>query len=129
MPMPLYPTTILDYEAALGYVPVDDRSLVVIPITVAATSVNNFALTHVAPVQDWSLQAWISAKPFSMSVEGCGPAAYWELQRISPQILCLYTSDVIPLAGSHSVCVLPGTYFLNVLNLVNEPNLFQFASV
>lgn len=127
--MPLYPTTLLDYEAALGYVPVDDRSLVVIPITVPATSATSFVLTHTAPVQDWSLQAWVSASPFSRSVETAYPAAYWELQRMSPQPLCLYTADAVPLANSHAIMLDPGTYFLNVLNLINEPNLFQFARI
>lgn len=79
--------------------------------------------------QDWSIRCWFSREPAGPSIELVKPIlSYWNPNRIGLFFVCLHTTPEPTSQESYPTYSMrapqPGVYYLNVLNLSNEPNAY-----
>jgi hypothetical protein len=100
----------------------------ILPNTAASVKV----VHTMAGSQDNSLRCWISKDPGGVSVEQITPEiSFWHPRRKVMVAHVLYSgTPPEPSAEltTYNIMVEPGTYYLNVLNLVNSGNKF-YASI
>ncbi len=103
---------------------VESGSVVVTPIVVGVGETVQITLAQKAATQDFSMRAWISTTPEGISV-GHGPAtAFWPVMR-RPDTTYLFDRSLPPPRGViRAIPVSPGTYYLNVFNMVMAKNAF-----
>lgn len=79
-------------------------------------------------VQDHSLRCWISTEPGGSSISDAGPEmSFWHARRKVLFVHNLQSAQSAPEnteAFVYTIKAAPGTYYLNVLNLINSPNKF-----
>ena len=124
----LYQLTELSYPGFHYQNTIPPGGLVVISIEVppggsVQLTMNQMVRDPLHPSQDYSIRAWLSP------IRGGNPvpdaASMWTLTALQKRIVYAYdaTANLGPFDG---ICldVLPGNYWINVLNLVNETNSF-----
>lgn len=122
--MSLFPITILDpITAASGFNTLLSGSLVVIPLDMTFAAMTQITIVQASLTQDFSLRGWISVYP-----DGIALASVFPILRGNGLPIVIYVplqtppNDCIPIAVPAS-----GIYYLNVLNLTNESNVFAFT--
>lgn len=100
-------------------------------IVIAEGDAIEFAITQIAPTQDHSLRCWLSGVPNGMSLTYRLPLAYWHANRVVSEKVVIHDLERSPIPNAPgrlgTKAVVPGTYFLNVLNLVNAANVFTLT--
>lgn len=108
-------------SGVLGYFPISLE-----PGKLLTISMNQLILDPLHLPQDFSMRGWFSKSPGGVSVVYTPESlSRWHLTALQKRIIQIYdsSSDVEPTEPS-SIGLLPGTYWLNILNLVNETNFF-----
>jgi hypothetical protein len=125
----LYAWTRIDTPSPNNIYTVDHGQLVVFPITVEAGQKREITVTHVAVgIQDHSLRVWMS-RDFDVGGQTLGetlPTRFWHPNRTPTEKVTVYDRNEEAPAG-FTIALDPGTYLLNVLNLVNSRNAFAFV--
>ena len=125
--MSLYPTIDID-PSVQGRQTSPQGSLALIPITIDPGQAVRVVLLQTGPAQDFSMRAWVSVLPDGVSVSTDSVSAYWSLPRM-PDMFILHDVAVTPDATAfRTIPVPPGSYVLNILNLVNSENTFSFST-
>jgi len=125
----LYP--VIDFEYPNGPYLLPPGNLGVFPITVEAGQTITLEMGQLIAdqenlPQDQSIRVWLSPKKGGMSVvDNPITAARWHLSLVQMDIVAIYDLLSVPTPQGIAVPVVPGSYWLNVLNLVNEPNMFS----
>ena len=124
----LYPIAILDLPTMQGMNAVNPGSAVATTFTLQPGSGWSMAMMQLAPTQDYSLRAWISALPGGQFLPT--RMSYWHLNRKNAPVVVVYDLAITPdsLETGYAVPLLPGVYVLNILNLVNSENVFSFSA-
>ena len=123
----LYPIIELTIDQPDTVYQIASGSLAVIGLTVDPGSAQTISMAQLANSQDFSLRAWISIKKDGQPIDS-GVWASWVLSKRSDAFV-LHDAAIAPPDGMRSVPVEPGSYWLNILNLVNSNNMFAFATV
>lgn len=90
-----------------------------------------FRMVRMNPTQDFSLRCWVSQYPGGESITLEPVESYWHLNRIATfEIAVASTSTPIlnPMTTTYLIDAQPGSYYLNVLNMVNSPNPFYVST-
>ena len=127
--MSLYPIVILTpSEASIAPNLIMPGNLIVIPLDMTTIQMTSIDLQQVSNTQDYSMRAWLSVYqngaplPSSDGVSGIFPIIKFSLFPI-----IIYIESQTPPANSFPILVTPGLYNLNILNLTNERNVFNFS--
>lgn len=97
----------------------------VIPIDMTVTRMTSILLAQLTLTQDFSLRTWVSIFQNGIPVNP-QPNTYPVL-KVNGFALVLYVPPETPPSGTIPIPVSSGKYYLNVLNLTNEANLFSFS--
>jgi len=127
----LYPTTTITYPGGPYKLP--PGNLFVLQIDLAVGQTATLVMRQQAPdpthlPQDLSIRCHISHKPGGGSViENPPNAASWHLSGLQSDAVVLYDVSTLeePEWNAIKIGLMPGRYWLNVLNLVNESNTFS----
>jgi len=128
----LYKTIELSYPTETNKFILPSGVLGYFPVTLEAGKALTFSMNHLIldPLhlpQDFSMRGWFSRKvPGGVSVIYTPESlSRWHLTALQKRIIQLYdsSSNIEPTQPS-SIGLLPGEYWLNILNLVNETNFF-----
>lgn len=130
--MALYP--IIQFAFGSGPYLLPSGTLGVFPITIAPGETLTLDMRQLVGdpehlPQDQSIRCWISPKQGGMSVSESATSR-WHLSALQRDIVQVV--DGLTVAASEtgiSIPVTPGTYWLNVLNLVNQKNSFSVEIV
>lgn len=127
--MSLYPTTVLDViTAAENPNPIQPGNLIVIPIDMTSTVMTTIDLQQMSNTQDFSMRAWLSIYPSGAALPSDdNPAGIYPVIKFSQYNIVVYQNGQTPAESTFPINVLPGMYFLNILNLTNELNYFGFT--
>jgi hypothetical protein len=132
MPQSLYQINVLTYPGirnqfilppgVLGVIEVD-----LVPGTSMVLTTNQLIPDVSHMPQDRTMLAWISDMKGGNPVVTTPPESGWHLTALQKTLITIYdgTAGLGPYDGM-SISLLPGTYWLNVLNLVNETNGFFY---
>lgn len=123
----LYPKIAIDVTARLTELPSGNIGL--LPLTLADGQVITIRLQQVIVnpdnlPQDRSLRAWISEQPGGRSLSEATNIAHVTLTALNASTIRLVANHQETNEGGLNVGAMPGQYWLNVLNLVNEANSF-----
>jgi hypothetical protein len=103
-------------------------SLVLMSIDMTTTQMTRIIITQVSLTQDFGMRYWLSQYPAGVSVIGSSPHEL-AVSRMSPMPLIIYNVGQTPSDDRASLAqVMPGIYYLNVLNLTNCPAVFLFST-
>lgn len=122
----LYPVVNMDVPEGMHEVP--SGHLAVAPLPLAASAALRIIVVQVSRTQDHSLRVWISREPGGVSIAYAPiSVAYWHANRAPDEVVVLH-DDSVPNPTAHpAIAAPPGDYVLNVLNLINSPNVFTVA--
>lgn len=122
--MSLYPTTVIDGTTlALDPNRILPGNLIVSPVDMTVTQMLQITLQQMANTQDFSLRTWVSLYPDGIAfAPGNIPILKWA----NVPIVIYVPSQIIP-EDTIGILVQPGKYFLNILNLTNEHNVFGYS--
>jgi hypothetical protein len=125
----LYPYSFLDPVTAMnGPNLLPSGSLVLMSIDMTTTQMTRIIITQVSLTQDFGMRYWLSQYPAGVSVIGSSPHEL-AVSRMSPMPLIIYNVGQTPSDDRASLAqVMPGIYYLNVLNLTNCPAVFLFST-
>jgi hypothetical protein len=132
----LYPIVefALPTEGEDAYNTLPSGNLGVFPITLPVGGVLRVFLNQLIAdrnnlPQDLSLRGWISTqKGGNPVIDSPSAASTWTLSPLQRRVVVIYDMmDEAPLADGILLGIMPGAYWLNVLNLVNEANSFTLA--
>lgn len=88
-------------------------------------------VVHLATnVQDFSLRCWFSTEPGGNPLSAKLELAEWHPRRKAMDVHNLLTTGATAPSSelpSYTIIAEPGTYYLNVLNLVNSDNRFYLS--
>lgn len=104
-------------------------SITTFELAVGVGEIIDLSVAHIAPVQDHSLRAWVSIVPGDTPVV-LYPAAVsvWNPNRLSlPEIITVYDSALATPDAQKPLPLAPGTYTLNVENLISATNAFLIS--
>lgn len=121
--MSLYPTTVID-PATLALEPniIQPGNLIVAPIDMTEAQMVQIDLQQMSNTQYFSLRAWLSLYQNGIAYP---PGNYSVLNWAGAPIV-IYVPGQTPPDYTFAIEVPPGMYFLNILNLTNEHNIFSF---
>lgn len=136
MPQSIY--NIIELALPVGeedvYNTLPSGSLGVFPITLPQGGVIKIFLNQLIAdrnnlPQDFSLRGWISPqKGGNPVIDNPSTLASWAITALQRRVVVLYDMlDEAPAVEGVLIGILPGAYWLNVLNLVNEANSFTLA--
>lgn len=120
--MSLYPTTIIDPDAALGNNAIASGTLISIPIDMTNSQMIQIVLSQLSLTQDYSLRTWVSIYPDGKAI---APGLF-PILRNGGLPFIVYVPGQTPPSNTYAIQVTPGSYYLNILNLTNEANVFSF---
>lgn len=121
--MPLYPVIDLDPMVATSdFNLIPSGSLVTIVIDMIATTLSVLTLIQVSLTQDFSLRGWISSAP-----DGIPIGHYMPILRVGGWPIVVYVPPETPPEDCIPIAVESRRYYLNILNLTNEANVFKFS--
>ena len=127
----LYAITEFTYSEQSNRYTIPQGGLGVVAFTLApggalALSMNQLAWDTLHLPQDQSLRGWISvAKGGNPVVDSPIGANHWSLTMLQKRVIVVYDMmGPAPETEAVSISLMPGAYWLNVLNLVNEANSF-----
>lgn len=120
--MSLYPTTIIDPDAALGNNAIASGTLICIPIDMTSSQMVQIVLSQLSLTQDYSLRTWVSVYPDGNAI---APGLF-PILRNGGLPFIVYVPGQTPPSNTYAIRVTPGSYYLNILNLTNEANVFSF---
>lgn len=125
--MSLYPIITIDAAAAAdGPNALASGTLAVIPIDMTVHAMVQLAIAQASLTQDFSLRGWISALPDGASLTPY-PGVF-PVSRVAGMPIVVYGVLQTPPSPCIAVPIMrPDIYYLNLLNLTNEPNQFLFA--
>lgn len=123
--MAAYIYTILRELDPQGFINIPEGQMVCIPLNI--TSQLHLTTIHTVPVQDFSIRCWLSEYPGGPSIDPRAPViGYWNPQRVVLNGFSYLTpgttSSINEPVPFYQQIVKPGSYHLNLLNLINEPN-------
>lgn len=129
----LYQSLVLDYPAVLFQNTLPSGVLGLVALTVPSNGYLKLAMNQLMPdplhtKQDRSIQAWVStAQGGNPVVDSPINVSRWHLTALQRSIMYLYDANDPSLGvfEAPSIGLMPGAYWLNVLNLVNETNSFH----
>jgi hypothetical protein len=129
--MGLYQITEFDYPAPLNQFTLPPGVLGVIPLVLESDATLTLTMNQLQPnpirlVQDRSILGWVSTQQSGNPViDNPASLANWHLTSLQKTIIILYDalSELGPF-DQPAISLMPGSYWLNVLNLVNETNSF-----
>jgi len=126
--MPLYPTSALILPQMQGINAIQSSSALLAPFTLMPGTAMQFSGSQLSPTQDYSIRLWMSVLPGGDFIPTI--FSYWHLNRTADQLITPYDMSYPAPSGRYVIPVplLPGDYYLNVLNLVNAENVFSFSS-
>jgi hypothetical protein len=142
----LYPTTTIDLAQMAGMTRLEASSLLVIPLIVTPSGVLRCAMMQLSPTQDYSIRGWLSRLPGGLFLPT--HASFWHFPRGYEQQIVIHDRALaVPddppgpgdqlgpygqrlggLGTRYPLAVSPGSYCLNILNLVNGGNIFSFSA-
>jgi hypothetical protein len=126
--MSLYPTVVLDPTVAMsGPNLAPSGSLITLPLDMSVVLMKQIIVAQLSLTEDFSLRAWVSIYPNGISLITPAWPDTFALSRMTPRPLVLYVRGQIPPDETILVPVVPGQYYLNILNLTNQLNLFGFT--
>lgn len=117
--------------AAQGFARIPPGGLYVVSLELAPASLAQIIMAQASPTEDWSLRSWLSAVPRGEALASLMPpfsALFWSLPRTLVLPVVLYTPEQTPPAPALAIAANPGTYYVNVLNLVNAAATLSFTS-
>lgn len=122
--MSLYPITIMTAQA-LSVNPnlLLPGNMIAVPLDMTVNQMVQIFLQQQSNTQDFSIRAWISQYQDGIAL-GSG---IYPLLRFGGFPIVAHITTQTPPEASFPVLVPPGEYFVNILNLTNEPNVFGFA--
>lgn len=122
--MSLFPITLLDpTTAASGFNTLSSGTLVVIPLDMTTVVMTQVTVVQASLTQDYSLRGWISVYP-----DGIALASVFPILRGNGLPIVVYAPLHTPPEACIPIAVpASGIYYLNVLNLTNESNVFAFT--
>ena len=123
----LYPVVNINPSSIEGMHVVPPGNLVAVPLSIISGQVLKFVVLQNSPTQDFSMRAWISITPGGATVGNTLTTQYWPVVRY-PDVIVLHDMNVVLPDVLRTIPVLPGSYTLNVLNLVNEKNVFTYST-
>lgn len=124
----LYPTTVIALPPD-GMLAINSGSLLAIAFSVRPGRGLAFAMAQLSATQDFSLRVWVSRTPGGLFVPT--NASYWHLNRTTEPILLVHDASGTPVTPYKPLALplLPQSYHMNVLNLVNTENVCSFSSI
>ncbi len=128
--MTLYPITILDaVDAVLEPNPILSGTETIIPIDMTTTLMTELTVFQMSNTQDFSLRAWLSKYQNGIALPSIGFATggNYPIRRFGGVPIIIYVAGQSPPANTFPIEVTPGQYYLNILNLTNEQNIFGFT--
>jgi hypothetical protein len=124
----LYPTSVVDTPTPNNIYTIDHGRLMAFPFEVTEGFIKRITVTHFAVgIQDHSLRAWVSrADDIGGRTLGTEQlTAFWNPNRSPTETVIVY-HDALEPAAQPAIALPLGSYYVNVLNLVNSRNGFQF---
>ena len=122
--MSLYPTIVLDAAtAALDNNFIPPGTLVVIPIDMTVPQMTQISMAQLSLTQDYSLRTWVSVYPGGRVIDALFPI----LRTVGLPFIIYVAGQTPPANATYTILVTPGNYYLNILNLTNEANVFAFS--
>ena len=109
-------------EAADGPNFIQPGNLITIQIDLTIISMTSIDLSQMSQTQDYSLRAWVSKYPSGIFF----PPGHYAVKKFGWSPIVIYKSPQTPPDDSFSIMVEDGKYYLNILNLTNETNVFGF---
>jgi hypothetical protein len=121
--MSLYPVTITDpATVSVGNNGIASGTLIAVSIDMTSTQMMQIVMAQLSLTQDYSLRTWVSVYPDGNAI---APGVFPILRNGIPFII--YVAGQTPPSNTYAILVTPGSYFLNILNLTNENNVFAFS--
>jgi hypothetical protein len=125
--MALYPySTVQPAEAALAAIAIPSGCMVVIPVDMTVRQVMQIILRQVSQTEDFCLRAWISLRPGGPSI---GTFITMPVAVFTPAPLIIYVGEMDLPMNCYPVQVVPGTYTLNIQNLINQATAVAYSSI
>ena len=126
----LYPKVAID--PTLPVIELPSGNIGLLPLTLGAGQVITISLKQIITnpqnlPQDRSLRVWISEQPGGRSLTEATTISALTLTALNTTVIKLVAFQQETEEGGHIVSALPGQYWLNVLNLVNEANSFAIV--
>jgi hypothetical protein len=126
--MALYPTVILDPTVAMtGPNLLPSGSLVALPIDMSVVRMTQIILGQLSMTEDFGLRAWVSLYANGISLIAPAWPDTFSLSRMTPRALVIYVRGQTPPLDTILVPIVPGHYYLNILNLTNSLTMFGFT--
>ena len=125
----LYPLTIFETLNENDAYLIPNGSLFAFPITIGSEDIKNILVVHTAGTtnQDHSLRCWVSPHPGGMALDVPPYLQMWHANRNAQEIITVYSTEVDEPSAPYPLPVVPGIYYLNVLNLVGRMNAFSYV--
>lgn len=126
----LYPKTAIDVNQPVNELPSGHIGL--LPLTLEAGQTISISLKQIITnpqnlPQDRSLRAWISEQPGGRSLTESTNITAAHLTALNTTVIRVLAPGAAPETDGFNIPALPGQYWLNVLNLVNEANSFAIV--
>lgn len=126
----LYPKVAID--PTLPVIELPSGNIGLLPLALGEGQVISISLKQIITnpqnlPQDRSLRAWISEQPGGRSLTEATTISAINLTALNSTVIKLVAFHQETSEGGHIVAALPGQYWLNVLNLVNEANSFAIV--
>jgi len=123
----LYPLTIIEDLDPDQVYTIDPGCLVSFPLVVGENDATVITAVHAAPTYvnpDHSIRTWVSEKPGGTTI-AFSPitVTYWHPNRIPNERVIIHDKNVI-VTLPNNIPVSPGVFYINMLNLVNQKNVF-----
>lgn len=126
--MAAYPFTIQTLEPSGSY-KVGPGCILSSKFEMTPESLLTIMMIKPALTQDFSLRCWISRYPAGTSIETIKPiVSFWHPDRVVMHSICLHTTEeglTESNIQNYNLQTVPGTHYLNVLNLTNLSNLYS----
>lgn len=125
--MSLYPSITVDPNTAAAsptFVPAGQ--MILIPLDMTSVMMTQISLAQLSLTQDFALRAWVSPFPEGISVVAA-PSNVFPVMRTGGLPITVYVSPENPPTGTLPIEVIPGFYYLNILNLTNATTAFSFS--
>lgn len=122
----MYDSTLIDTPAPNNIYTVEHGRLVAFPLTITEGQAVRIVTAHLAVgIQDHSLRVWVSSDIGGISVAR-GANEFWHPNRNAQETVAVYDRSMVA-PDENGIAVEPGTYYVNVLNLINSRNAFSFV--
>lgn len=123
----LYPTITFDpVVAATNPNLLPSGMLALILVNMRTVAMSQIIVSQVSLTEDFGMQGWLSEEPGGIPLTIPAPGTF-PLSRFTPRPLIVLVAGHTPPPDSILAPVIPGQYWLNILNLTNTPAMFAFA--